>query len=81
MDERIAQYLSWVGDLQQENRQKFEEELIQLLELRGLSEKEFVEILEFLEDWKATAEVDSNPELREQLLAQARAPDNEFEEL
>ena len=64
----VMRHLSWTKRLQEANRRTFEEELEQLLVKHRLDEEEFCEIIRFLQDWQATAEVDANPELSSRLL-------------
>ena len=92
MDERIIQRFPWYNNLTTEHQRQFEEELYDLLRAMSATNwKEFldhidvfqnnyVELRELLEEWKATAEVDANPELRETLLTRSKAPDSEFED-
>lgn len=58
MDERVIGWLNWVEKLQSENKQIFEAELRTLLKELNLSEDGLVKLLEFLADWRATAERD-----------------------
>jgi hypothetical protein len=63
VDQRIAEEFGWVAWLSQENLRTFRLELFEAMQSK-LSEDAAAE---FLDGWKATAELDHDPEALEQL--------------
>lgn len=73
--ERILAVIPWLGKLQPDNKAQFKDDLRLLLATMDLTEDELLKILEFMDDWKATAQVDGDPYISSLLRRKRRIKD------